>query len=77
MKGEQMKEQIERVKAWKGWAEAAQHSWIYKLLVLLGIEHSPSFEAYRALKRFTDDVVSVLSKGVREITEREQNEKLE
>lgn len=43
---------IEYLKAWRKWAKYNDNSKIYKILVLFGIYHSPSFEYVKRYKRW-------------------------
>ena len=37
---------MKRFILWQSWAKHCLNGWFYKLLVLLGLAHSPTFEIY-------------------------------
>ena len=38
---------VKKYKKWKDWQKCCINSWFYKFLVLIGLAHSPSFEAFK------------------------------
>lgn len=42
---------VDRYELWKEWQKNCRNPWLYKILVLLGLAQSPTFEHYVACRK--------------------------